>query len=326
MDKELETKMATWMSGFVGKEGTERTDQKAAPSSAAAAPAAGAEVKNKFYFKTAARDDQEFVPLASYSGSHRFVKDLRQLAGLEGETVAAVSAADINIDIKTLTGELVATLSVKPTASVAAVKLKLQEETGTRANKHQLLFAGKKLEDNCGIDTYGVETESTVHLVPGSSNSSAGVAVNGELPTVLSVSVCAPSSDEDVLASARVSVKFVSETKCPYSNGVFEVEVNFPKDFPMVPPTLNFVTPIYHYAVGFQGTVCLPMLQKDLWTPTFSLVKVFTDLNTIITQPEAIDPSGQMAQRCWLMENFRLNKAQYDVQAEQLTIKFASGE
>ena len=94
MDKELEAKMIAWMSGFVGKEGTQRTDQTTNPSSAAAVPQpVGVELKNKFYFKTAARDDKEFVPLASYSGSHRFVKDLRQLAPAEAAPALAFATA-----------------------------------------------------------------------------------------------------------------------------------------------------------------------------------------------------------------------------------------
>merc|ERR1712032_1263216 len=83
VDKELESKMATWMSGFVGKAGTKRTEQAASSSSVSTASAAsGVELKNKFYFKTSITpDDQDFVPIATHSGSHRFVKDLRQLAG-----------------------------------------------------------------------------------------------------------------------------------------------------------------------------------------------------------------------------------------------------
>ena len=309
------------MSGFVGQPGS--------TSAAAAAPAATSspqmstdESKNEFYFKTAARTDLVFARLDdSQSGSQRYLKDLRRL--LSANASVEEKGAEIEIAIKTLTGESVATLSVKSTDTVATVKSKIEKDTGTRASKHRLLFAGKTLEDHVSIATYGVERESTLHLVPETGTGSAVVSVHSELPSLLSASLCA-GGDDDVQARARVKVKFLSAIKCPYTNGVFEIEIAFPGNYPMSPPSLHFVTPIYHYAVGFQGAVCLPVLQPDQWVPTFSLVNVFTHLNSIVTDPEAMDPSAQMAQRIWLTEQFRSSKPQYLAQAEDTTIKFAA--
>ena len=43
----------------------------------------------------------------------------------------------------------------------------------------------------------------------------------------------------------------------PYEDGVFELSITLPKDFPYRPPIFKFVTKIYHINVGEDGEIGL---------------------------------------------------------------------
>jgi ubiquitin-protein ligase len=53
-------------------------------------------------------------------------------------------------------------------------------------------------------------------------------------------------------------------SKTPYENGVFNLEIQFPPDYPFKPPKMRFVTKVYHCNVNSSGGICLDIL-KDNW-------------------------------------------------------------
>ena len=66
--------------------------------------------------------------------------------------------------IKTLTGKTL-TLDVKGGDSIAQVKVYIFNKEGVPCEQQRLVFAGRQLEDNRTLDDYGIEKESTLHLV-----------------------------------------------------------------------------------------------------------------------------------------------------------------
>ncbi|KAH7552930.1 hypothetical protein BM1_07903 [Bipolaris maydis] len=59
----------------------------------------------------------------------------------------------------------------------------------------------------------------------------------------------------------------------PFEGGVFPAELRFPKDYPLAPPKMKFITDMWH-PNGGRGRVCKGKEQNktDVWPPFFFLV------------------------------------------------------
>ncbi|XP_015676033.1 ubiquitin-conjugating enzyme E2 L5 isoform X2 [Protobothrops mucrosquamatus] len=78
--------------------------------------------------------------------------------------------------------------------------------------------------------------------------------------------------------------------KPPYNKGAFWIEIEFPCEYPLKPPTVSFKTQIYHPNVDEEGKLCLPIISKTDWQPYTKIDQVIQALIHLLNMPELQSP------------------------------------
>lgn len=108
----------------------------------------------------------------------------------------------------------------------------------------------------------------------------------------------------------------------PYENGIFEINIDVPSDYPFLPPRLRFVTKIYHPNIDDAGRICLDILKLQPagnWRPTVRIEGVLIAVQLLMVQP---NPDNPLVSE--IANEYKFNKLEFERKAKEWTLKYAS--
>eukprot|EP00325_Prymnesiales_sp_UTEX-LB-985_P021915 CAMPEP_0174714572 /NCGR_PEP_ID=MMETSP1094-20130205/18596_1 /TAXON_ID=156173 /ORGANISM="Chrysochromulina brevifilum, Strain UTEX LB 985" /LENGTH=149 /DNA_ID=CAMNT_0015913957 /DNA_START=19 /DNA_END=468 /DNA_ORIENTATION=+ len=120
--------------------------------------------------------------------------------------------------------------------------------------------------------------------------------------------------DEDIL---HWKAAITAPADCPYAGGSFELDINFPQDYPFKPPKVKFITKIYHCNVNANGNICLDILSAQ-WSPALTISKVLLSICSLLTDPNPDDPLVPE-----IAKVYKTNRVEHDKTATEWTQKYA---
>ena len=116
----------------------------------------------------------------------------------------------------------------------------------------------------------------------------------------------------------------------PYSAGVWELSVTFPPEYPCRPPTIFFVTPIYHPFVCQTSGKVAGLLDEKTWSPALQMRVILYSLHSMLVD---VKVKADAFKPCWsenklmqsMIQQLKSDRADYDRVARKWTQAHATG-
>lgn len=93
----------------------------------------------------------------------------------------------------------------------------------------------------------------------------------------------------------------------PFEDGVFKLSMEFKEDYPHKPPSVKFVSRMFHPNIYTDGNICLDILQ-NMWSPSFDICAVLTSLQSLLGDPNPNSPANANAAQLYEQRNVEYRK------------------
>mmetsp|Transcript_5279 Transcript_5279/g.12720 ORF Transcript_5279/g.12720 Transcript_5279/m.12720 type:complete len:168 (-) Transcript_5279:96-599(-) len=71
----------------------------------------------------------------------------------------------------------------------------------------------------------------------------------------------------------------------PWEGGVWKLAMKFPAEYPELPPSVRFVSEIFHPNVYKDGRICLDLLANS-WSPAYDVCSVLLGIQSLVASPD----------------------------------------
>jgi len=114
----------------------------------------------------------------------------------------------------------------------------------------------------------------------------------------------------------------------PFDGGVFRAKLEFPKEYPMSPPKMKFISEMFHPNIYPDGTVCISILHApgedptgyessaERWSPVQSIEKILLSVMSLLSEPNIESGANIDASKMW-----RDNRDMFTAKAKSLVRK-----
>lgn len=80
----------------------------------------------------------------------------------------------------------------------------------------------------------------------------------------------------------------------PFEDGTFKLLLTFDESYPNKPPTVKFLSRMFHPNVYANGELCLDILQNR-WSPTYDVAAILTSIQSLLHDPNPSSPANAEA-------------------------------
>ena len=112
---------------------------------------------------------------------------------------------------------------------------------------------------------------------------------------------CMPKSDNLFIWEAVI----FGPDETIWEGGCFKLILEFNEEYPTKPPTVKFITTIFHPNVYSDGRICLDILSNQ-WSPIFDVHIILESIQSLLADPNPNSPANAEAARLFIE-----NKTEY---------------
>uniref|UniRef100_A0A672TAR3 E2 ubiquitin-conjugating enzyme n=1 Tax=Sinocyclocheilus grahami TaxID=75366 RepID=A0A672TAR3_SINGR len=113
-------------------------------------------------------------------------------------------------------------------------------------------------------------------------------------------------SENNIMVWNAVIFGFVSCAFFLTAMRTFKLTIEFTEEYPNKPPTVRFVSKMFHPNVYADGSICLDILQNR-WSPTYDVSSILTSIQSLLDEPNPNSPANSQAAQL-----YQENKREYE--------------
>ena len=92
----------------------------------------------------------------------------------------------------------------------------------------------------------------------------------------------------------------------PYEDSKYDLEIKFNDSYPMKPPSVKFISPIYHPNVYKGGSICVDILQSE-WSPAQNIRTILLSIRSLLMDPNPRSPANREAANLYVKDKESYN-------------------